>query len=270
MATVWQQLGGWVSNGGNCDGARMDKFAEAGGRWVCLNIYNDDVDAAPNRALLPGFRAQCNSRGLQVFGWFNGHGEDPVKQAKEMAGLAANLNLPVMILDLESEYQYPEGDANKMPILLSEIRKYTQRPIGVSTNGMNGSMIYNGRVLDPPRSFYDMGVRCLPQWYSSYYNKSGDSPQAQMKWQKEHGNTDFNFKDPNAKRTNYRGLPLSYIHGTVEASGLESSSLAQEIQDLQSAKGFGYTTGFSYYKLENAPDDDFPLLAAQKGKLFLV
>jgi hypothetical protein len=271
MATVWQQLGAWVANGGNCGTGHLDKFANAGGKWVALLVYNDDRDAESNRKLLPGLRAQCQARGMSMPGWFNGFGEDPVQQAKEMVGIANNLNMPFMILDLEAAYQYPGGDANKMPILLSEIRKYTKKPIGVSTNGMNSSMIYNGRTLDPPQSFYDMGVRCLPQWYSSYYNKDGDTtPQAQMQWLKENGNKDFNFKDPNAKRTNYRGLPLSYVHGTVEATNLEGSSLAQELQDLQSARAFGLTPGFSYYKLENAPDDDFPLLASQKGKLFLV
>src|SRR5262245_42088594 len=115
VSSIWQQLGAFVSNVGNCGTDRLDKFAQIGGKWICVNLYNDDVDAEPNRKALPGFRAQCTARGIAVYGWFNGHGEEPVQQAKEMAGLASNLNLTALILDLEAEYQ--NAGAEKMPLL---------------------------------------------------------------------------------------------------------------------------------------------------------
>lgn len=62
----------------------------------------------------------------------------------------------------------------------------------------------------------------------------------------------------------------SYVHPTFEATGLEGSSLAEEIGWLAPAKAYGFTAGWSYYALENAPAGDVALLAAQRGKTFLV
>jgi hypothetical protein len=273
MITYWQGLGAFVYTGKNLGIKHLDKLKSCGSQrpWICLVIYNDEVAGDSNRFLLPGIKAWCKVRGISVFGWYNGTGGDPYEDARAIAGLHTNLALDGIILDLEAAYHYPEGDANKMPYMLSALRK--QLPtveIGVSTNSMNSSMIYNGRVLTPKQSFYDLRVRCLPQWYSSYYAKNdSERPQAQMQWLKANGSSDFNFRDDNAKTTSFRGLPLSYVHGTLEVTGLENSDLAQEISDCVAAKVYGLTPGISIYTLENTPDSDFDVLARHKGEMFL-
>jgi len=259
--------------GRNLSTAHLDKLKSCGSQrpWIAVVIYNDDVNAVSNRQMLPGIKAWCSVRDISVFGWYNGTGQDPYEDARQIIALHTSLNLNGIILDLEAAYQYPGGDANKMPYMLSAIRgRLPSVEIGVSTNGMNASMIYNGRVLTPKQSFYDLRVRCLPQWYSAYYNKDGHTaPGYQMNWLKTNGSTNENFRDDNASQCYYRGLPLSYVHGTLEVSGVEGSSLSQEISDCVAAKVYGLTPGISIYRLENTPDSDFDLLARHRNEIYL-
>lgn len=268
--SIWQGLGAFIYTGSNLSIDQIQKFKNCGGSWGCLLIHNDDVVAEENKRMLPGINAMFNARGMQLWGWFNGRGDNPVVEAKLIASITSNLGLPGIILDLEAEYQYPEGNADLMPILVSELRKWLpKKEIGVSTNGMNNSMIWNGRILDPRKSFYDLGIRVLPQWYQSYYEADGKTPQFQMRWLEDNGGKDFNFKDPDAKKTKYRGLPLSYVHPTLESTGVENAHLASELHDLKECKAFGFTQGFSLYTLERTQEQDFDLCQSVRNVLYL-
>ena len=61
----------------------------------------------------------------------------------------------------------------------------------------------------------------------------------------------------------------SYIHPTIEVTGMEGADLAGELADLETAKQYGLTPGFSIYLLENCPYGDFDLLANVRGSLYL-
>lgn len=268
--SVWQQLGAFVYTGANLTGEKVSKFASVGGKWIAPVIYNDDAAGPWNRENFGYLKSEFTRYGIQTWGWFNGNGGDPFADADNIASMYRDYGLGGIILDLELQYQYPQGDANKMPLLASRLRdNLPTAEIGVSTNGMNSSMIWNGRILNPPRSFYDLGIRVLPQWYTAYYDRDGKTPQVQMKFLQEGGASDFNFRDGNAKRTRYRGLPLSYVHPTLEVTGLEGSDLQREINDTIAARKYGYTTGISIYYLESTLDSDFQLLKDMRGRLFL-
>lgn len=266
--TPHQGLGAFVVTAKNLSMETVKQFKKIGGIWIAPVIYNDDASGPDNRNWLAQNASYLQEIGILPWGWFNGNGGYPPSDALNIAALAHQFGLKGIILDLESQYQYPEGNANLMPQLVYELRKLC--PIGsmeisVSTNSMNGSMIWNGRVLTVPQSFYDLKIRVMPQWYSSYYAKSGKTPQFEMQWLKLHGNTDGNFKSINAKKTNYRGLPLSYVHPTLEVTGLEGSSLSQELADCKEAEKYGLTPGISIYTLENMPDSDLKLLELSRG-----
>jgi len=269
----WQGIGGFVYTAANLTARRLDQLKSLGSQcpWVCIVIYGDDVAGPANQSSLQAMKTLCKARGIQTWGWYNGWGGDPYEDARNISRLHTTYQLDGIILDLEAAYQYPGGDANKMPFLVSSLRNILPNAqIGVSTNGMNSSMIWNGRVLNPKRSFYDLKIRCLPQWYSSYYNKDAHTqPQYQMRWLKDNGSSDFNFRDENAIKTKYRGLPLSFVHGTLEVTGLENSSLQAEIEDCVACRIYGLTPGISLYTLENMPDSDFDILARHRGVVYL-
>lgn len=282
MASVFQQLGAYVYTGVNLGTDRLDHFRSVGGKQICLLVYNDDAVANDNKALLPGLRAQCSNRGISIWGWFNGRGGDYVADARAIVGLYTNLNLKGMHIDLEAEYQ--NDGAAKMPALLNEIMNLTRNfsvkpPIIVNTNGMNNSMIWNGRTLDTPKSVGAMGVRVSPQWYDCYYRKDAHTtPQAQMEWLLKNGNKDFNFKDPHATKTTpkFQGLPRSFVHPSIEGTGMEATvspggcSVEREINDCLEARAFGLTAGLWYYTLEAGPEQDLDLISKQRGVLYLV
>lgn len=267
--TIWQCLGGLVYTGANLAESTLDAFAGVGGKWIAPVVYNDDAAGPRNLELLPHLHELCAARGIRLGGWFNGTGGDPLKDAAAIAELAGKHGLELAILDLEAAYHYPDGNADLQPRLVAELRRL--RPaleLGVSTNGLDSSAIWNGRILEPPRSFYDLRIRALPQCYSSYYLRDGHTaPDQIMKWLKANGHLDGNFADATAP--NGRGVPLSYVHPTIEATGVEGSQLADELLRLELARVYGLTPGFSLYTLERVPSADWPRLAAVRGRLYL-
>ncbi len=279
--TRFQQLGAFVNNIGNCTNHFLDHFSNAGGRYVHpLLLQLDGPDrpqpvpqpdpAVENLKAIAQFQDRCLQRGIacgiEAVGW----GGDAVLNAMAIANVVHQWNLGPIMLNLEASYQYPEGNSALMPQLVRAVRVLCPgRAIFVSTNGMNSASIWNGRTLTPPQSFYDLGIRVSPQWYSHYYNQDNHYlPKNQMKWLRENGATDFNFKDISG--ASGRGLPNSYVHGTLEVTGLEGSSLEQELDDLHEAQDYGHGMGWIMYDLENTPDSDWPLIVAEQGISFLV
>lgn len=272
MTTIWQQLGAFVVTANNLSDHRIEQFAAAGGRWLVPVVYGDDHSGPDNLQHLPRLIERCEPHGIRVGAWGNGWGGDPFVDAQALAKIARDHALPLVIADLEAAYQWPKGNPNLLPSFAYNLRaELKNTSIGISTNGLNNSGIWNGRTLSPARSMYDLGIRVLPQWYTWMGRADGaKTPFGNMQWLKENGGKDGNFRDPNAPNTAYRGVPLSYVHGTLESTGLEGSVLAEEIGWLRAAKPYGYTVGWSLYTLENAPDEDLALCAAERGKTFLV
>jgi hypothetical protein len=267
----FRSLGAFVYSGVNLGDDQLNAFSAAGGRWFAPVIYGDDAAGPWNVANLEQLKSRARPRNLEVAGWFNVTGGDNEKYASDIAAMAKKHGLPLVILDAELAYQYPAPGCSMMPDLLKRIRsKLPTTDLLLSSLGPNDSYIYNGRTLAPAQSMYDLGWRHAPQWYSSYYGRDGNTaPAARMKWLKEQGPNSMNVRDSNAPKSGYRGLPLSYVHPTVEATNLEGSDLKTELNDLTTARSYGLTNGFSYYYLEHreAPDD-MKLLAAVRGKLF--
>jgi len=268
MYNRFRALGAFVYTAQNLTDDQLHRFAWAGGKWICPVIYGDDAAGPWNVANLTKLQNRANSIGLEVAGWFNVTNDKPSGQdATAIAKIVKNYHLPLVILDAELQYQYPASGCQVLPTLLQQVR--AQLPnidLMLSSLGPNNAYIYNGRTLAPPKSMYDLGWRHAPQWYSSYYARDGRTPQERMKWMKANASTDFNIRDSTAP--NSRGLPLSYIHPTTEATGLEGSNLAQECLDIKASKAFGFTAGISYYTLENGPPSDMNILRSYKGVLF--
>lgn len=277
MSTIWQRLGAFVATGENLTDDRISAFATAGGSWLCPVVYGDDASGPWNLAHLDdlarraaSFKTVGTKRGVQVGAWCNCFGGDPQTDARRIAQIVTDHRLRLCILDLEAAYQYPQGNADLMPQLVAAVRHLLPTVnLAVSTNGLNNSMIWNGRTLTPPRSFFDLGVRILPQWYEWMAAVDPSTrPDVNMKWLKEHGASDGNFADKTAP--NGRGCSLSYVHGTLESTGLEGSHLDRELDYLHAARAFGLTPGWSIYTLENATEADLTLMAFERGKSFLV
>ncbi len=274
--TLWQNLGGWIDTGANV-GDKVAKFAGVGGKWAVVVIYRDDAAGPWNRDHFEDtLRPECNHHGVLLGGWCNGFGGDPAEDAAGISALVKQFGLKLVILDLESAYQWPGGDATLAPRLCEELRnRHSDLEIGLTTNGFNNSGIWNGRSLKSGRSMWDLRVRIIPQAYDAYYQVDGSTrPDTVMKWLKEQGPTDQNMA---RKGKPSRGVPLSTVHFVVEATGLDvgvvpgstGSHLVVELADLAVAKKYGLTPGLSYYLIENAPDPDWSLLAAVRGKLYL-
>jgi hypothetical protein len=264
--TLWQQLGGLVYTGENLSRDQVTKFKAVGGSWVAPWLYHDDVVADYNLAHVEQWRQW----GVIVGGCFNCFGGNPETDATNIARIVTDHALPLAIIDLEAAYQYPGGNANLMPDLTARLRaKLPRTELCVSTNGLNGASIWNGRTLSPPRSFYDLGVRVAPQWYSSprYEGSCWASPVCNMRWLTEHGHVDGNFHDPDQRYG--RGVPLSYVHPSLEPTGVEDADLAASLIETDKARGYGFTVGLNLYALERVPAPDWPLLDRWRGRLWL-
>ncbi len=274
MTTVWQQLGAFVSAGVNLREDQLASFAQSGGRWIVPVLYGDDATGPWNLANIEGLKGRADHYGVATGGWFNCWNKLSADQeAANIAAIVKEHQLKLAVLDCELAFQYPVGDPSALAPLLRALRALLpSESIAVSTNSLNDSFIYNGRTLTPPQSFYDLGVRVLPQWYNSpaYGQGTWTRPDQNMQWLKANGATNGNFRDSNAPKVSYRGVPLSYVHGTLEGTGLEGADLAAALVQLRAARAFGYTYGWSYYLLENAPPGDFSLMAAERGVTFLV
>lgn len=270
--TRFQQLGAFVGDWNGISESHLHKFASAGGRWIVPLLaqlgYPDDHDPAAqhNLAVIDGIIEACHEHGIAVGGWFNGWAKDAAADAKQVSSIMHGHKFDGPIcLDLEAAYQWPDGNPQALPALVSQVRRlHPTRGIIVSTNSPNDSIIVNGGQLGHTQSFQALGVRLAPQWYP-WMGMWGDPP-ASMHWIEAHGNED-NWKDPYGPQG--RAVPKSYVHGTLEVN-LEGATLAPQIERLRAAKIYGYTTGFSIYLLESCTDSDFTLLAAERGKLFLV
>jgi hypothetical protein len=143
------------------------------------------------------------------------------------------------------------------------------KPIAITTNAMNASGIWNGRTLTPPKSMYDLGIRVYPQWYTWMYRANGaERPDANMQWLQRNGHLDPNFADKTGAQG--RGLPLSYVHGALEITGMEGSDLADQLQWTLEAKKYGYTVGFWIYTLDSMPQSDFGILNSYRNRLYYV
>jgi hypothetical protein len=265
----WRTLGGFIYTGQNLTDAHLAKFASAGGKWLAPVLYGDDAAGPWNLANVGALKTRAAKCGLTVGGWFNCAGGDPTKDAAAIAKIVTDKGLSPVVLDLEAAYQWPSGHPELMPTLLKALRtKLPNAQIAVSTNGLNNAMIWNGRTLSPPQSFYDLGVRVLPQCYSWMWANDGSyRPDNLMAWLKKYGATDGNFADPSGPYG--RGVPLSFVHPTLEVTGMEGSSLTEELKWCRAAKVYGLTLGLSIYTLEAISESDWALLAAERGTLFL-
>jgi len=90
---------------------------------------------------------------------------------------------------------------------------------------------------------------------------------------KLNGPLDGNIRDDSAPGK--RGVPLPYVHGALECTGMDevngvAADLAKGLAQLRAAKAHGFTWGFQIYTLENVQGVDWDLLAAERGRLFLV
>jgi hypothetical protein len=276
--TIWQQLGAFISIGENLSNEHLDKFAACGGRWVVPVLYNDNAGAVWNLKNIDALRARCSTRGIRCGGWYNYFGDEPVAYAAAVAKIASGQPGPV-IIDAEASVQYPVGKPEMLaPVTLELRRALPKRSIAVSSLGPSDAFIYNGRtkadgsfVPAPDRkSFYDLQIRLLPQWYEAWIGTKGwEWPEARMAWLRDHGAVDMNCMDITAPK--HRGLPQAYVHGTGEVTGVEGSNLKWFLDRMTTTRAAGlHGFGISVYILENMSDEDFALLSAQRGKLFLV
>ena len=266
----FRALGAFVYTAQNLTDAQLNSFRAIGGSWICPVIYGDDAAGPWNVKNLTRLQNRAQTIGLEVAGWFNVTNDKPVgTDVTNIAKIVKNYHLPLAIVDAELAYQYPAPGCMVLPELMQKLRaQLPATDLMLSSLGPNDAYIYNGKTLTPQRSMYDLGWRHAPQWYSGYYNRDGNTtPQARMKWLKENASKNENIRDATAP--NGRGLPLSYIHPTTEATGMENSNLQQELEDIKQSQLYGMTAGISYYTLEKAPPGDMQLLRKYKGVLYI-
>lgn len=268
----WSHLGAWVQTVENLSNHHLDKFASIGGRWIAPVLWNDQASAPRNRELLPSLIQRAHARGIRVGAWINGFADPPAQLAAE-ADAIVRPNGPSMapvIFDFEQHYK--DANAPLMPETLAEFRKLMPtRPTAVTSFGYaDRAMIWNGRTLSPPASFYDQKVRWIPQWYYGWDGKyAADWSMADLK---TFGAHDFNIRDADAPGG--RGIPLGYAHGVFYVTGIHDPptapphELAVALEQLKRAKAAGFTFGFSIYVLERTPDEDFARLAGVRGTLY--
>lgn len=265
MATLWQRLGAFSVEVAAISPEQIKKFAEVGGHTIIPVVFGEDYMEEPNQKHLPRLKELCAPYKIKVGGWFNCWVEDEKELADRITALTKKFQLSPVVLDLE--YGYKDQYAHKMPRLLKELRtRMPVRAMAVTSYGyLDRGMIWNGRTLDPPQSFYALGVRYIPQWYYRYDGRYW--PSWCMKDLKFNGPWDGNILDNEAP--NRLGVPLSYVHGLLMATGVEDHSLKEGIADLYLAQHYGFTKGFFVYTLERMPEEDFKHLAAVRGIFYL-
>lgn len=264
----WQQLGAFIATGQNVDDARLDRFAAAGGRYILPILYGDAATGPWNLANIASLKARAAARGIRTGIWVGCHGQDPAKMMADVKAIVTKHNLSPVVLNAEGAYQLN----TKLSFLMEEARKafpLGTMALGHSTNSMNDSQVYNGRKGGAPapgeKSFRDLNIHVLPQWYSWVPGPWQHADQ-NMAWVTTDGMLD-NWRDEGY--LDKRAVAKSQIHGTLEVTGLEGASLQQSINECLVARAKdGLVKGISIYTLENAPESDFALLKAQKGVLF--
>jgi hypothetical protein len=267
----WQYLGGWVVTISSISDDVLDRFAAVGGKWLVVVLINDDASGPENRRLIDSFKLRCYSRGIAVGLWANGLGGDPVTDAEVISQFGFDHALYPIIVDCEGPYQWPSGKPDLLPQLLYELRKHFPlgtRPIGHTTNSLNDSQIFNGGSTG--FSHRDLGVRVLAQWYNSpvYGMGTWTQPDGNMEWLLEHGMED-NLHDPGYP--DGRALPLSWVKGMFEVTGLEGADLASWLPRCVEAKKSGYNYGISLYTLDRlaeTPEPDISTVAKYRGVLY--
>jgi hypothetical protein len=270
MATVAQQLGAYIYTGENVSEERLRHFADVGGRWIVPVTRGDDVAGPKNLALLPWFQSVCKPLGVRVGIWANYWGEDAAVFADAVAKIVHEHNAGPVVLDCESSVQ----ENTKLSGVMLAIRKrLPTRFIFVSTNALNDSCTYNGRIDGVPQSEWKsarrLGIRIAPQWcYGPAYQGCWVQPVCNFKWLKENGMRD-NLHDASYK--DGRAVALASVHPTIEATGMENANLAAGLEELMNAKALGLKPGFSYYVLDaDQADADMERLRGVRGTLFLV
>lgn len=259
----------------NLSEEHLQEFAHAGGTYIVVCLYGDDI-ASDNEKQIGILKLRCQEYRVKVGIWANYFGEDPSLYAAKVAALVHKYDIGPVMLDCEAAVQ---GNT-----LMAQVSKAIRlalptRDICVSTNSLNDSVVYNGRIEgELPiswRSFIDLGIRVSPQWYSSYADGTCPGctqgtpwadPEQNMAWLQAHGNED-NLRDMNAP--GMRAVPKSYVKGTVEVTGMENSKIQTSLDSMLRAKAQGnYTFGLLTYLLENTPASDWPLIAAVRGRLY--
>lgn len=276
----WTQLGAFTARADAITDETLDAFAAAGGRYVVPLLAqlgrDPDDDVRANRAYFPELVNRCTTRGIRVGSWLNGWGGDPEAEALEATRIVKSLTsrlLAPAVLDLEAAYQ---GNT-KLAQLTNAIRRSDRLPvgsvpIGVSTNSLNDSQVYNGRqgsrraVVD--HSFRTLKIAALPQWYDGepYRGSPWADPVQNATWIKQHGAED-NFDDPTY--SDRRGLRLDQVHASVESTGIEGARLTVSLAAVLSAiVTVGIGKGLLVYLLERTPSSDFELIRSYRGRVY--
>jgi len=268
--TLWQGLGAFCANAPNLGSDALDRFQAAGGSWICFVLYNDSANAEHNQDVMPTMKAELAKRGIAACGWYNYFGDDPETFADDTCNLHKAWGLTLAIFDCEDAVV---GNT-KLARLTKEIAKrFLPNTVGISTNQLNDSVVWNGRIEgEAPGlwlSAHALGIRVLPQWYIAprYAGSTWTDPVANMKWLSGPGGTSDNLLDSKAK--NKRAVPLSYVHGTGEVTGLEDADLDMFLGRCKLAQQYGLTKGISLYLIENAPASDFDLVNRYRGDLYV-
>jgi len=273
MASIWQKLGAWSGATENLADWQLDGFAQVGGKWLVPVITNDSATGPYNSEHFEALKARVTPRGVRLGSWHNYFGEEtPAQFAAKVADFVHKHDAGPVFIDAEASVQ---GNTKLSNIMLECRKAMPTRNLAVTTNSLNDSTVYNGRIEGVPpelwKSAIDLGIRLTPQWYNSpaYGQRSNPwtTPDLNMAWLQEHGDED-NLHE--VDRPGHFAVPLSYVHCVTEVTGLEGASLEGELHDLTTAKQYGYTFGFSIYLLENMLEEDLPRLAEQANHLFLV
>lgn len=267
----WRQLGAFVYTGADLSDDQLDRFAQAGGRYLLPVIYGDSVAGPWNIANLKSLGQRASSRGLRVGAWVSCHGEDPAVVVGQSAAVIDSHALAPIVFDAESEYQ---GNT-KLSMLTLEARKkwpVGTKAIAVTTNSLNDSVVWNGRkgstLEKDAHSLRELHVHVLPQWYNAprYIGSCWAHPVCNMDWLEHNGMLD-NFRSPTFP--DGRAVDLAHVHGAVEATGVEDADLAGELKLCKLALPFGCGKGIVLYTLERAPADDFDVLAGYRNTLYV-
>ena len=266
--TPWQRLGAFVAVGPNLPDENLAAFADAGGAWICLLVYGDDKNTPGNLEFIPDLQKKLNPYKISLCGWYNYWGIDGTQFANDVASVRSQYGLNLSILDCEAAVQ---GNTKMSDVALHCAGRLPKDSIGVSTNSLNDSVVYNGRMDGLAqaqwKSFRQLGIRVSPQWYSSpAYSGCWTDPVCNMEWLSGPNGKSDNLYDAKAK--NSRAVPTSYVHPTLEVTGLENADLQKSLDLCVQAQTHEFTKGISLYLLENAPLSDLSLVKQYRSRLY--
>lgn len=267
----WQGLGAFCADAANLSQQNIADFADAGGCWVALLVQGDDHNTPGNIDLLTELQNELHARNIALWGWHNYWGEDADHFAVILHELQEQYGLGNHILDCEAAVQ---GNTKMSQVALA-VHQRIGPGFGVSTNSLNDSVVYNGRLdgVDPAlwQSFRQLQIRVLPQWYQSpLYSGTWVDPVENMQWLQSEAGASDNLHDARAAKWGYHAVPLSYVHPTGEGTGIEGASWQQFLDKCVEAQKFGLTKGISYYLLEESSTvQDMAIVKQYRGKLYV-